>query len=73
MKKTEKKYWQNGYSIRGEHFHQIGLSLFNYAILVSWSIKTKSLYLTQYKLVKELKYKTVQDCFDSDWQGIFDN
>lgn len=36
MKTTEKKYWRNGYQLRGGWFHTLNISLLNIGIMFSW-------------------------------------
>lgn len=68
MNKTEKKYWINGIQKRGKNFYTLTMSLFNLGLMISGKkIPTK---LTFYRLVKKLEYKTIQDCIDSDNQGL---
>jgi hypothetical protein len=49
---TEKKYWQNGYQIRGGHFKSLALSFLNLAIMFCWTKKERGIItISFYKLV----------------------
>lgn len=39
MIKTEKKYWVNGYQIRGGWFKTLNLSILSYGVMFSWGKK----------------------------------
>ena len=67
MKKTEKKYWSNGYQVRGKNFWTLTVSICNIGIMLS-----KGLKIDFYKLVPHIKYTTLKQVFESDWSGIFD-
>lgn len=41
MIETEKRYWVNGYQIRGGWFKTYTFSLFGYGVLIAWGRKTK--------------------------------
>lgn len=47
MRKTEKKYWANGYSIRGKWFKQWAYSFLNIGIIVS----NRKQFIHFYKLI----------------------
>lgn len=39
MKKTEKKHWQNGKSVRGGWFHQWAWTDDTYGVIIAWGCK----------------------------------
>lgn len=55
MIKTEKKYWSNGWSLRGGFYNAYALNIFNLGIIIYWSSqkdrKVKQ-HLYFYKLIK---------------------
>lgn len=49
MRKTEKKYWENGYSIRGGHFKQFAFSFLSLGVIIYWG-KNQLCGINFYKL-----------------------
>lgn len=52
MYETEKKYWKNGFQVRGKNFYTITLSIFNLGIMLSGTkiiTKIKSFHLLNKK------------------------
>lgn len=68
MRKTEKKYWVNGHQVRGNKRHFFTFSLFNIGVMII----NFAPFIEVYKLVEEIEYKTLQDCFDSDHLHMLD-
>lgn len=67
MKKTEKKYWVNGFQKRGRNYKTLTISIGNLGIMFDNKFK---IYF--YKLVPFIKYETLEQVFESDWSGITD-
>jgi hypothetical protein len=52
MQTTTKQHWQNGHSVRGNHFHALAWQLGPIGFLLCWQLKDKKYFnFEAYKLV----------------------